>query len=357
MPKKYTRKLTSKNVSRAFKAIQKKKVKSLTFKYLFNDVMQGHFDYVEKTLKLESTDLTLKLSMDGENIMHACARSLGGEKMCELVYDAGGGVMMNEMNNDNLTPLHVSLGFNYSCEDRDRDTALWFLNNGALLIPFPDNVKISEDIQKSMDNIHAYMADHIGAKRYDPKLNENRYFTEYNNNWENNNQNNNGKNNNGKNNNNNNKNNNQNQKNNNQNNNSSVGNSVFNNNNNNINENYEDPEFEVSLKNMKTIYDKAKELETQYVRKLKFTTLQQSTVVEVVPIFADIRMTVKQLKDYLRNLYVGENTNFDLLVKQKGETKVMADSEKLSQYGVQNDTTLTIVLKLVSGETRRKRKK
>lgn len=323
MPRSSTRKLTKKNLNRALLAIAQGKTKSLQFKYLVSYIINGDFKRVRKLMDADGFDPYQTLNSDGENIMHAAARSEGGRRMCQLVYNAGGKFVMNERSHAGLTPLHLALHFDFSCSDLDRDTAIWFLEKGSLLLPFPDMTSIVDDIQMSKDNILEYMEAHEGATRYE----------------ENNNSENNGNN-----------------EGNNENNSASVGNSIFNNNENNENNDYEDPEFSVSLENIDKVLAVAKKIEKIYVREIKFHFLQQSNLENEHTIKADIRMTVAEFKNSIRAVFLGIGAQFDILIRQRGASVKMEEADRLAKYNIQNGTSVTIVVTLQSGFNTRTRK-
>ena len=329
MPPSSTRKLTKKNLNRAFLAIKQGKVKSLQFKYLVSYILKGDFKKVRQIVDADGFDPYQTLNSDGETIMHAAARSEGGRRMCQLLYNAGGSAVMNERSKVGLTPLHIALHFDFSCSDVDRDTAIWFLEKGALLLPFPDITSIVDDIQMSKDNILEYMESHEGAKRYDENNNNNNENNESNDETNEENYNN-----------------------------ASVGNSIFNENNNNNNENndYEDPEFSVSLANLDKVLAVAKRLQKIYIREIKFHFLQETTLENDYTIYADVRMTVAQFKDTIRIAFLRKGSEFDILSKQRGKVVKMEDEDHLSKYKIQNGTSVTIVITVQSGLNSRTRK-
>lgn len=324
MSSKGTRNLTKKNLNRALLAIKEGKTQSLLFKYLFSYILKGDFEGVQRILDMDSFNPFQTLRVDGENMMHAAAQGEGGARMCEIVYNSGGAAILNNRSKAGLTPLHEALHFDYSCSDVDREIAIWFLENGALLLPFPDITSIVDDIQMSKDAILKYMEEHEGAKRYEDNTN-----TEETNNM--------------------------NDEENGENNVHSVGNSIFNGNTT-ENTDYEEPEFSVSLANLDKILKVAKDLEKRYVRKITFHFLQQTTLENNYAIHADLRMSVDEFKECIRLGFMRQGSEFDILIKQKGIPVKMEDEDPLSKYKIQDGTSVTIVIQLQSGFTAKSRK-
>lgn len=312
---------------RIAKSINQDTQDKLQFQYLYTDVQIGDFQAVKKALK-QNVNLALKLK-DGRNIMHAAALSRGGIKMCTLLEDAGATLMINKPNNYGYYPLHTALSFE-KYNKRERDIAIWFLSN-SILMPFPDTTSIVNHLTKVRDNILVDIDEEkFGGHNYDPFENgeeENEGFSEINEENKNN------------------------------------GNSILGNAMENLwdSNTEEEADLKEALRNVNVLLTYAKYLEKTMTRKITFDFLQEVKFqLEPTTVYnrdwylqADLRMTVAQLITIVKKIY-GLQT-ISLILKQGAATVKMEESKKLAEYKIQDNTKVTVVVKLQSGQGRTRR--
>lgn len=331
MPK---RKFTQKNIVRIAKAFGKKNQDLLQFQYFYIDVQIGDFQSVKKALK-RNIDLTQQLK-NGATILHAAAQGRGGVKMCALLEDAGANVMINTPNKYGYTPLHTALSFEYGCNKRERDLAVWFLSK-SILLPFPDTTSIVDWLTKQRDNVLVEIDEEkLGTHQYDPFNNADaeEYNEDYNETQEA------GKNN---------------------------GNSVIENAMENLyNSNTDEvASLQESLRNLTVVLTYAKYLKKIMTRRITFNFLQEVNFqLEPTTVYnrdwnlqADLRMTVAQLITIVKKLYGLQNIS--LLLKQGEVVVKMDEGKRLAYYKIPNDAKITVVVRLQSGQgrlTRRNRR-